>query len=57
MLIDIRALKAVAVAASTEQTRYYLNGVCLQVAKGEATMVATNGHFMMGARLTRSNRC
>jgi DNA polymerase-3 subunit beta len=50
MLINIRLLKAVAVAASTEQTRYYLNGVNLQVANGEAVMVATNGHMMLGAR-------
>jgi DNA polymerase-3 subunit beta len=50
MLINIRLLKAVAIAASTEQTRYYLNGVNLQVANGEATMVATNGHMMLGAR-------
>lgn len=50
MLINIRMLKAVAVAASTEQTRYYLNGVSLQVANGKAIMVATNGHFMLGAR-------
>ena len=50
MLINIRMLKAVAVAASTEQTRYYLNGVNLQVANGDAIMVATNGHFMLGAR-------
>jgi DNA polymerase-3 subunit beta len=50
MLINIRLLKAVAIAASTEQTRYYLNGVNLQIANGEATMIATNGHMMLGAR-------
>ena len=48
MLLNIRALKAVATAASTEQTRYYLNGVHLHVANGFATMVATNGHILMG---------
>lgn len=50
MLINIRALKAVATAASTEQTRYYLNGVNLQVANGYATMIATNGHILMGVQ-------
>lgn len=50
MQLNIRTLKAVAVAASTEQTRYYLNGVNLQVANGELTLIATNGHMMLGAR-------
>ena len=50
MQLNIRTLKAVAVAASVEQTRYYLNGVNVQVADGQAVMIATNGHMMLGAR-------
>lgn len=30
-------------AASTEATRYYLNGVCVQVLDGKGVMVATDG--------------
>jgi DNA polymerase III sliding clamp (beta) subunit (PCNA family) len=48
MEINIRALKAVALAASIEETRYYLKGVNIEVKDNNLTMVATNGHLLMG---------
>lgn len=47
-------LKALAPAMSSEETRFYLNGVALQRIEGEAgerlAMVATDGHCMVIAR-------
>ncbi|MCJ2009783.1 DNA polymerase III subunit beta [Methylobacterium sp. J-092] len=34
-------------AMSTEETRYYLNGVCLEVKDGQAIAVATDGHRLV----------
>lgn len=48
MVIDMFALKAVSLAASTEETRYYLNGVYVEAKDKKLTMVATNGHILMG---------
>jgi DNA polymerase-3 subunit beta len=48
--IDIRALKAAAIAAGTEQTRYYLNGVCIQHTPTGPIFVATDGHRLIAAR-------
>lgn len=42
--INLRTLKAVAVAAGTEETRYYLNGVNLEYSPDALLMVATDGH-------------
>ncbi|GHC61375.1 DNA polymerase III subunit beta [Limoniibacter endophyticus] len=43
--IDLAALVApVAFAISTEETRFYLNGVFLHVIEGKLTVVATDGH-------------
>lgn len=39
-----RALAGVAYAISTEETRYYLNGVALSQINGEPCVVATDGH-------------
>jgi hypothetical protein len=44
--INLRALKSVAITASTEETRYYLNGVCLVHSASGLIMVATDGHRM-----------
>ena len=38
-----KALRSVAFAVSTEETRYYLNGIFLTHIEGELTMVATDG--------------
>lgn len=45
------ALARVAHSISTEQTRYYLNGVFLDAEAGRARVVSTNGHAMSVAGL------
>lgn len=47
MIIDITKLLAANVFASTEETRYYLNGVLYEVKDGKARFVATDGHRMI----------
>lgn len=44
--LNLRALKSVAIVASTEETRYYLNGVNLVHTPSGCIMVATDGHRM-----------
>ena len=48
--IDIRALKAAAIAAGVEQTRYYLNGVCIQHTPSGPIFIASDGHRLIAAR-------
>ena len=45
--INVDAFRAVALCASSEETRYYLRGVSLQVAGGKARIAATDGHRLM----------
>jgi hypothetical protein len=45
--INVAALKAVNLFASTEETRYYLNGVLLTTYPRHSMFVATNGHVML----------
>lgn len=45
------ALRFAADAASTEETRYYLNGVCLDQREDEVQLVATQGQSLKLARL------
>lgn len=46
--IDLRAIKAAALAMSREQTRYYLNGVCMEIDLTHgAIAVATDGHRLI----------
>jgi len=52
MDIDIRALKACAFAMSTEQTRYYLNGVCLEISDAGVLAIATDGHRLIAIAAT-----
>ena len=42
--INARALKAAAMCASSEETRYYLKGVFVETAAAGVTMTATDGH-------------
>lgn len=42
--INARALKAVAMCASSEETRYYLRGVFIEANQSGVTMTATDGH-------------
>ena len=46
-----RALETVAHAASAEQVRYYLNGVCLRPADDGLVLCATDGHRLCELRL------
>jgi DNA polymerase-3 subunit beta len=43
------ALKATAIAASTEQTRYYLNGVCIEHSPNGPIFIATDGHRLIAS--------
>lgn len=48
--IDIRALKATAIAYSKDKTRYYLEGVCVEYAESGPIFVATDGHRLICTR-------
>jgi hypothetical protein len=52
MQLNIRALKAVALMASKERTRYYLNGVYIEFHANHLVMVATDGHCLAAVRQT-----
>jgi hypothetical protein len=45
--LNIRALRAVLIPVSTEETRYYLNGINLEFTPDGVTMAATDGHRMI----------
>ena len=51
--LNIRLLKAVALAASTEQTRYYLNGVNLEFNADSVIMCATDGKKLIVGKQKR----
>jgi len=51
--LNIRLLKAVALAASTEQTRYYLNGVNLEFFGDSVIMCATDGKKLIAGKQKR----
>jgi DNA polymerase-3 subunit beta len=48
--LSIRALRAVLVAVSSEETRYYLNGINLEFTPDGVVMAATDGHRMIVLR-------
>jgi DNA polymerase-3 subunit beta len=48
--INIATLKAVNLAASTEETRFYLKGVYVEVTDKTVTYTATNGHILLSLR-------
>jgi len=43
-VINLRVLAAVSAFASKDETRYYLNGVCVEIERRRTTYVATDGH-------------
>lgn len=49
-MLNCDMLRAVSLAVSTEAARYYLTGVFVEISTEHATMVATNGHILLGAR-------
>jgi hypothetical protein len=48
--INIATLKAVNLASSTEEARYYLKGVYVEVTATTVTYTATNGHILLSRR-------
>ena len=53
-LLRIDHLKAVFNAVSTEETRYYLCGVQVEITAKGTTLVATNGHMLLAAHDEKS---
>lgn len=50
-------LEAIALAASTEEARYYLNGVYIEPNEsGTVALIATDGHRMASLRLVKENQ-
>ena len=47
LTINARALKAAAICASTEETRFYLNGVNIETDAAGHTLTATDGHRLI----------
>lgn len=50
MLIDVCKLKAAAIAAGVEETRYYLQGVYVEPMRDDIRLTGTNGHVLICAR-------
>lgn len=44
--LNLKYLHAAAQAVSTDETRYYLNGVCVEIERDTVTYVATDGHIL-----------
>lgn len=47
--INLKTIAAVSLAASTDETRYYLKGVFLEVARDGVTYIATDGHVLLAS--------
>jgi hypothetical protein len=50
MLINVRKLKAAAIAGGDEETRYYLQGVYIEPMRDDIRLTGTNGHVLICAR-------
>lgn len=48
--INLRVLSALSLFASKDETRYYLNGVCVEIEERSVTYVGTDGHRMLAYR-------
>lgn len=48
--VNLRVLGACAAFASKDETRYYLNGVCIEIEPRRTTYVATDGHRAIAYR-------
>ena len=51
--INARLLKAVALAVTKTETRYYLNGVYVEFFADHLTLTATDGHKLIAGRQVR----
>lgn len=49
-ILNLRVLAAASLFASKDETRYYLNGVCLEIEERGTTYVATDGHRIFAYR-------
>lgn len=45
-IINLKCLKAASNAASNEETRYYLKGVCVEISENDTVYIATDGHIL-----------
>jgi DNA polymerase-3 subunit beta len=48
--INLKVLAALSLCASTDKARYYLHGVCVEIAPRHVTYAATDGHVMAAHR-------
>lgn len=54
--IDLRAIKAASYAMSSDETRYYLKGVCLEISAAHGVLaIATDGHRLIAMEAAPSN--
>jgi DNA polymerase III sliding clamp (beta) subunit (PCNA family) len=53
--INLNVLAALSLCASTEETRYYLCGVCVEIAPRHITCAATDGHILAAHREELAN--
>lgn len=54
--IDLRAIKAASYAMSSEETRYYLKGVCLEISAAHGVLaIATDGHRIIAMQAAPGN--
>lgn len=54
--IDLRAIKAASYAMSSEETRYYLKGVCLEISAAHGVLaIATDGHRLIAMQAGPAN--
>jgi hypothetical protein len=54
--IDLRAIKAASFAMSSEETRYYLKGVCLEISAANGILaIATDGHRLIAMQAAPGN--
>lgn len=51
LTINLNQLKALAITASTEETRYYLKGVCIEATPDKALGISTDGHRLLAIKL------
>ena len=55
LTISHDTIKALLLIAPKSDTRYYLNGVCVDVRQGTVTLVATDGHRLLAVPVTADN--
>ena len=55
--LDLNILRAVNLAASTDPTRYFIEGTCLRCLPAGIELVATDGHRLIAAQLDWPEDC